>query len=128
MKLASKKRIAIAALAITALILIALVGVLAAVRLSHRSNVTISMDDLAEMKILVHRYLNERNRVAVSHDPQSNPNVDAAPVINSSEMSLELAARQKEDVKKLASGIYGFPYTDDFATFTQVLDIPQQGP
>jgi hypothetical protein len=66
--------------------------------------------------------------VAVSHNPQSNPNVAGAPVIDPSEMSPGLAARQKEDVKKLRAGIYGYAFTDDFATFTQVLDIPQQGP
>jgi hypothetical protein len=128
MKLLSKKKIAITVFTIAALVLITLVGVFAAVRPTHRTKVTISEDDLAEMKTLVHKYLNERNRVAVSHDPQSNPNVTGAPVIDPSEMSPELAARQKEDVKKLRAGIYGYPDTDDFATFTQVLDISQQGP
>jgi len=131
MKLPSKKRIAIAAVTIAALVLITLVGVLVAVGTTHKpthgTKVTISVDDLAEMKTLVHKYLNERNRVAVAHDPQSNPNVAGAPVIDPSEMSPELAARQKEDVKKLRTGAYGYAYTDDFATFTQVLDIPQQG-
>jgi hypothetical protein len=131
MKLPSKK-IAITAFAIAALVLITLVGVFVAVRTTQRptqrTKVTISADDLAEMKTLVHKYLNERNRVAGSHDPQSNPNVAGAPVIDPSEMSPELAARQKEDVKKLRNGIYGYPFTDDFATFTQLLDIPQQGP
>jgi len=128
MKLPSKKRIAIAVFTIAALVLITLVGVLVAAGTTHRTKVTISVDDLAEMKTLVHKYLNERNRVAVSHDPQSNPNVAGAPVIDPSEMSPELAARQKEDVEKLRTGTYGYPDTDDFATFTQVLDIPKQGP
>jgi hypothetical protein len=128
MKLPSRKRIAIAAFTIAALGLLALVGVLVAARTTHRPKVTISVDDLAEMKTLVHKYLNERNRVAVSHDPRSNPNVAGAPVIDPSEMSPGLAARQKDDVKRLRAGIYGYAFTDDFATFTQVLDIPQRGP
>ena len=127
MKLPSKERIAVAAFTIVALFVIILVGVLLAVRPAHGTRVTVSVDDLAAMKTLVHKYLNERNRVAVSHDPQSNPNVAGAPVIDPSEMSPALAARQKEDVKKLRAGIYGYAFTDDFATFTQVLDIRRQG-
>lgn len=128
MKLSSKKRIAIAAFTIAAVVLVTLVVVLVAVGTTRRTRVFVSADELAEMKTLVHKYLNERNRVAVSHNPQSNPNVAGAPVIDPSEMVPELAARQKEDVNKLRTGTYGFPYTDDFATFTQLLDVPRQGP
>jgi hypothetical protein len=126
MKLPSKKRIAVAAFTIAALGVLALVGVLVAVRTTHRPKVTISVDDLAEMKTLVHKYLNERNRVAVSHDPQSNPNVAGAPVIDPSEMSPELAARQKEDVEKSRASVNPGCW-DDFATFLRVLDIRGAG-
>jgi hypothetical protein len=84
------------------------------------------VDDLAEMKTLAHKYLNERNRLLVSADPKNNPNIAGAPVIDPSEMSPELAARQKEDVEKLrARGNYdGW---DDFATSLGVSDISGEG-
>lgn len=126
MKLPSKKNIAITAFTIAALGLLTLVGVLVAVKKTHRPEVTISVDDLAEMKTLVHKYLNERSRVIVSPDPQNNPNIAGATVIDPSEMSPELAARQKEDVEKLrARGNHGI--FDDFATYTEVLDIRKEG-
>jgi hypothetical protein len=56
MKLPSKKKIAVTAFAIAALGLLALVGVLVVVGTTHRPKVTISVDDLAEMKTLVHKY------------------------------------------------------------------------
>ncbi|MBU4302683.1 MAG: hypothetical protein KKE79_04340 [Actinobacteria bacterium] len=128
MKLPSKKKIAITAFTIAALGLLALVGVLVAVRRTHRPKVTISVDDLAEMKTLVHEYLNERARVNFffAPDPDSNPNVAGAPVIDPSEMSPGLAARQREDVEKLKAGGRD-PRSDDFRMFTRVLDIDQQG-
>ena len=123
MKLPSKKKIAITAFIIAALGLLTLAGVLL-VAMPHRP--TVSVDDLAEMKTLAHKYLNERNRLLVSTDPQNNPNIAGAPVIDPSEMSPELAARQKEDVEKLrARGNYGG--WDDFATSLGVLDISGEG-
>jgi len=129
MKLPSKKKIAITAFTIAALGLLTLVGVLVVVRITHRPKitiVTISVDDLAEMKTLVHKYLNERRRVNVSPDPQNNPNIAGAPVIDPAEMSPDLAARQKEDVEKLlargSSGVF-----DDFAIYTRVKDVYENG-
>ena len=96
------------------------------VSLTSGSAATVSVSDLTQMKTLVHEYLNERNRVYVSQDPQNNPNIAGAPVIAPSEMSPGLAARQKEDVDKLIAKKYP-PFWDDFATYAGVVDIRKDG-
>jgi len=124
--LPSKKKIAITAFAIAALGLLTLVGILVAVGTTRRPPITISAADLAEMKTLVYKYLNERSRMMVSSAPANNPNVADAPVINPSEVSPDLAARQAEDVEKLRTmGDLGT--FDSFATFARVLDIREKG-
>lgn len=122
MKLLSAKKITIAAFIIVALGLLTIVGVLMAVTRSPK----VTVDDLAQMKTLAHKYLNERYRLYISSKPQNNPNIADAPVIEPSEMSPELAARQKEDVKKLEARGFG-GLDDDFATYLQVSDIRKEG-
>ncbi|MBN2168311.1 MAG: hypothetical protein JW738_03625 [Actinobacteria bacterium] len=122
MKSISDKRIAIAV--VTLCLLVSAGGLLAGI-IDHFS-INISADDLAEMKTLVHKYLNERNRMLVCPDPENNPNIADAPIIDSSEMSPELAERQREDVDKIKAIQYP-PAFDDFATFLRVLRIHEVG-
>jgi hypothetical protein len=58
MKKLSKNRQAIAALIIVALLLVAIVGVIAALRVTQGKRITISVGDLVEMKTLAYKYLN----------------------------------------------------------------------
>jgi len=130
MKLLSKKKIAIAALIVAALVLIAVVGVIAAVGITQKTTrgqkITVSADDLAEMKTLVYEYLNERNRMLVSSEPEKDPNTAGAPIIAASEMSPELAKRQKEDVEKLKAE--SLPNTfKNFATLVHVINSQEEG-
>lgn len=126
MKVPSKKKIAITAFAIAALGLLTLVAILVAVGMTSRPTVPLSVDDVAEIKTLVYKYLNERSRIMVSSNPANNPNIASAPVIDPSDMSPGLAARQAEDVEKLRA-MGGLGTFDSFATFAQVLDIREKG-
>ena len=89
-------------------------------------SITITVDDLARMKTLAHEYLNERYRLVLSSDPDNNPNIAGAPVIDPSEMSSELATRQKVDVVKLKAKSPS-SLGDDYATWLQVTDIRKEG-
>jgi hypothetical protein len=111
-----------------ALLIVALCVALTAVMLFtlHSGTIIIPVGDLARMKTLAHEYLNERYRLVISFNPDSNPNVAGAPVIKSSDMSPELAARQKEDLDKLRARRFS-GLGDDFATYLQVLDIRREG-
>ncbi len=122
----TSKKIVVTAFIIAAIGLLTLVGVLVAVRVSVRTSATLSVDELAEMKALVYKYLNERDRFLVSSDPENNPQIADAPIIEPSEMAPGLAARQAEDVGKLkARGTTGT--FDDFAIFAEALGVRKQG-
>jgi hypothetical protein len=126
MKKLSKKKTAASALIIAALVLVTIVGVIVALRVTQGKRITISVGDLVEMKTLAYKYLNERNRMLVSSEPEKDPNVADAPVIASSEMSPELAKLQKEDVAKLKA--LSLPDTfKNFATLAHVVSIQEKG-
>ena len=130
----SKKKIGIAAFTIAALGLLTLVGVLVAVRITHkpkvtitrRPKVTISADDLAEMKTLAYKYLNERIRMLISSNPDNDQNIAGAPTISPSEMSPELAKRQMEDVEKLKAQTHLGTFKN-FAILSHVLNVQEAG-
>ncbi|MBM3298462.1 MAG: hypothetical protein FJY85_00740 [Deltaproteobacteria bacterium] len=122
----SHKKLLLSAIIIALLGLLALLLVLVIGRDSGGSDITISVEDLAEMKELAHEYLNERKRAIVSNTPDNDANVADAPVIDPSDMSTELTKRQKEDVGKLLSG-GELKVFSDFAVYTKVLDIVEKG-
>lgn len=113
-------------IAIGVLILLTTVGVLVVLRLTQPPGrgreIVVTVDDLARMKSLVYGYLNERNRMLISSEPEKDSNIAGAPVISTSDMSHELAGRQKEDVGKLKSGPHPGIF-ENFATYAQVTNI-----
>ncbi|MHB8893939.1 MAG: hypothetical protein ACYC99_02015 [Candidatus Geothermincolia bacterium] len=126
MKKLSKKKTAAAALIIAALVTVTIVGLIVALRVTHGKGITISASDLAEMKTLALKYLNERNRALISAEPDRDPNIAGAPIISPSEMSPELAKRQKEDVEKLKAGAHDGTFKN-FAILAHVLNIQEEG-
>lgn len=126
MKKLTKKRTAAAALIIMALVLVTIVGVIVALRVMQGERITISADDLAEMKTLAYEYLNERIRMLISSDPDGDPNIAGAPIISPSEMSPELAKRQKEDVGKLKKETHLGTFKN-FAILAHALSIREEG-
>lgn len=126
----SKKKLAIAAFITAGLVLLTVVGVLVALRITQKpkqgQRITISANDLAEMKTLVYEYLNERIRMLISSEPEEDPNIAGAPIIAASEMSPELAKRQKEDVEKLKAGTHLGTFKN-FAILAHVLNVQEEG-
>lgn len=113
---------------LVAIILVLLtVAAVVVVEMTKGPNITISVDDLAEMKTLAHEYLNERNCAVVSSDPMGNPNIADAPIIDPADMSPELVLRQMEDVRKLKARSRSFEPWDDFAVLISVYDIQEDG-
>lgn len=127
MRSPSRKKLVSTAIALAALCMVAPGALLAGCGSTQGTEVSISADELAGMKRLVHEYLNELNRFAVSSNPDREPEVAGAPVIDPSGMSPALAARQKEDVEKLSSKAPVELTQPFFATFTEVRDIREKG-
>jgi len=126
MKKLSKKKTATAVLIIAALALATIVGVIVALGVTRGERITVSSDDLAEMKTLAYKYLNERIRMLISSDPDSDPNIAGAPINSPSEMSPELAKRQKEDVGKLKKETHLGTFKN-FAILAHALSVQEEG-
>lgn len=129
MKLFSKRLFVGASVTLVVLLLV-VAGVIITLRVTRKpergQKITITVDDLAEMKTLAHGYLNERTRMLISSEPDKDPNIAGAPVISPTDMSPELAQRQKEDVEKLKArnnrGCW-----KNFAISTDVFSILEEG-
>lgn len=126
MKSSLGKKVAITTITIVVIALLATAGFFIVVMI-NKKEVDISVDDLAEMKTLAHEYLNERSRLLITSTPENNPKIAGAPVIDPSDMSPELAERQKVDVEKLKAIRYeNAGVGDDFATYLCVRDIREE--
>jgi Cu/Ag efflux protein CusF len=125
-----KKRTDIVASVTAVLVLLVVAGVLVTSGITREptrgQKITISTDDLAEMKTLVYKYLNERTRMLISPEPEKDPNIAGAPTISPSEMSPELTKRQKEDVEKLKAETHLGTFKN-FAILAHVLNIQEEG-
>jgi hypothetical protein len=132
MKLFSK-RLFVGASVTVVVLLIVVAGVFVTLRVTRKpergQKITITVDDLAKMKTLAYGYLNERTRMLISSEPDKDPNIAGAPVISPTDMSPELAERQKEDVEKLKakttktnSGTF-----KNFAILANALSIQEEG-
>lgn len=132
MKLFSKRLFVGASVTVVVLLLV-VAGVFVTLRVTRKpergQKITITVDDLAKMKTLAYGYLNERTRMLISSEPDKDPNIAGAPVISPTDMSPELAERQKEDVEKLKakttktnSGTF-----KNFAILANALSIQEEG-
>lgn len=128
-KLFSNRLFVGASVTVVVLLLVA-AGVFVTLRLTRKpergQNITITVDDLAEMKTLAHGYLNERTIMLISSEPDKNPNIAGAPVISPTDMSPELAERQKEDVEKLKARTDSGSWKN-FAILANALSIQEEG-
>ncbi|MBN2169089.1 MAG: hypothetical protein JW738_07580 [Actinobacteria bacterium] len=101
----SKKTIISISIIVIVILLLVVAGAFVTLRVTCKpergQKITITVDDLAEMKTLAHGYLNQRTRMLISSEPDYDPNIAGSPVISPTDMSPELAQRQKEDVEKL---------------------------
>jgi hypothetical protein len=97
-KLFSKKRIAVAAIAVAAFTLLSAVVIIVAIKTTQKpakEHVSVKT-----MESLALKYLNERNRMLVSSEPDVISALNV-PIIKKSEMSPQIAAQQRIDIEKI---------------------------